>query len=308
MLDYLPILYLVALSLLIYRVAKSEKIKELLPLVLLSVFGIIIASFQGADPILFLSILIVFNLVAFSYGSKEGFFLVLFGIIYLFLGSLNFSVTIVAQAILFGLISEFWQIKFNSKSQSNKKVETNRDIVQIIIGGIILILFYSLKISYAEFSILMLIMLGYLTVNYGAANPATKLAKQMKKLERNFTKFGQGAAWLAMGSLAAMSFVPDKRYVVIIFFAIFIGDALATIIGLRFGKIKLPYNKKKSVAGSIAYFISVSAIPYFLYGPFAILLAVVATIAETLPIKLDDNFSVPAALILVYLIAEVLLF
>ncbi|MDE1846399.1 MAG: hypothetical protein KGH53_03940, partial [Candidatus Micrarchaeota archaeon] len=261
MFDYLPILYLFAFTLAIYRAARTQRVEELAPLALVSVIGIALALYQGANALLFISIVLLFNLIAFTYGSKKGFFLVLVGIIYVFLGSLNFSLNLVAQAMLFGMVSEFWQIKFNAQSESNKKVETNRDIVQIIIGSIILILFYSLKTSYAEFSILMLIMLGYLTVNYGAVNKGTKLAKHLLRLERDYTKFGQGAAWLALGALAAIGFVFDTRYIVIIFFAIFIGDALATIIGLRFGKTKLPYNKKKSIAGSLAYFISVSVIP-----------------------------------------------
>lgn len=308
MFDYLPVLYLIALSLLIYRAAKAQKAKELLPLALLGAFGIILALIQNANALLFFSILVVFDLIAFTYGSKEGFFLVLIGIVYLFLGSQNLSINIVAQAMLFGLISEFWQIKFNTKSQANRKVETNRDIVQIILGIIIIFIFYSVKMSYAEFSILMMIMLGYLTINYGAADGNSRFAKYMKNFERNFTKFGQGAAWLAIGALAAIGFVADTRYIMIVFFAIFIGDALATIVGVRFGKYKLPYNERKSIAGSLAYFVSMAIFPYILYGLFAIPLAIVATIVETLPLKIDDNFSVPTALIIIYLVAEVLVF
>jgi len=308
MIDYLPIFYLVAFALLIYRLARTEKASELFPLIPLLILGIIAAVYQGANPLLFFSIVVIFDTISLTYGSKEGFFLVLLGMTSIVLASVNLNINIVAQAMLFGLISEFHQIKFNKNSKSNSEVETKRDIVQIAIGSIILILFYSLKTSYAEFSILMLIMLGYLTINYGAANKGTKIAKYMKTLERNFTKFGQGAAWLALGALATISFVLDTRYIMIIFFAIFIGDSLATIIGIKFGKRKLPYNKKKSIAGSVAYFASVSVLPFLLYGIFAIPLAIVATVAETLPIKLDDNFSVPAVLIIIYLLAEVLVF
>jgi len=308
MVDILPIFYLIALTLLVYRVARSEKWRELAPLAVLIVVGALISIYQGANASLFVSVLIVFDMIAFTYSSKEGFFMVLIGIASLFFAVQYLSVGIVAQAMLLGLICEFSQIKFNKPKETDKKVETNRDIAQILFGAIILLLFYSIKTSYAEFIIIMLILLGYLTVNYGAANLNTKVAKSLKNLERSYTKFGQGAAWLAIGALATIGFVQDARYIVIIFFAIFIGDALATIIGIRFGKHKLPYNKKKSLAGALAYFLSVSLLPYLLYGPLAILLAALATVVETLPIKLDDNFSVPAVLIIVYLIAEFVVF
>jgi len=308
MIDILPIFYLISLTLLVYRIARSEKWKDILPLAILLTLGSLLSIYQGANALLFSSILVIFDLIAFTYSSKEGFFLVLVGIIYLFFGVQYMSVSLVAQAMLLGLLCEFSQIKFNKPKETDKKVETNRDIAQIIFGAIILLLFYSIKTSYAEFIIIMLILLGYLTVNYGASNVQTKVAVSLKNLERSYTKFGQGAAWLAIGALATIGFVQDAKYVVIIFFAIFIGDALATIIGIRFGKRKLPYNKKKSIAGAIAYFLSVAILPYSLYGPLAIPLAVLATVVETLPIKLDDNFSVPAVLIIVYLIAEVVVF
>ncbi|MDE1827709.1 MAG: hypothetical protein KGH65_00915 [Candidatus Micrarchaeota archaeon] len=306
--DLLSIFYLIALTLLVYRIARSDKLKDLFPLAILLVLGLLLSLYQGANALLFASILVVFDLIAFTYSSKEGFFMVLIGIVYLFFGVQYLSVNIVAQTMLLGLICEFSQIKFNKPKETDKKVETNRDIAQIAFGAIILLLFYSIKTSYAEFVIIMLILLGYLTVNYGASNAQTKVATSLKNLERSYTKFGQGAAWLAIGALATIGFVQDARYVVIIFFAIFIGDALATIIGIRFGKRKLPYNKKKSLAGAIAYFLSVAILPYALYGPLAIPLAALATAVETLPIKLDDNFSVPAVLIVVYIIAEFVVF
>lgn len=304
---YLPILYLVALSLLIYRFARSDKARELLPLSILIVMGAILSLYQGINILLFFSLVIVFDLISFTYPSKEGFFMELLGVLYLYVAANNFSISIVAQAMLLGLVAEFGRLKFKAGKIAAKRTETSRDIVQIALGIVVLALLYYLKTSYAEFSILALIMLGYLTVNYGAANATTKLSKLLSRLERNYTKLGQGAAWLAIGTIATIAFVSDARYIAIVFFAIFIGDSLATIVGMRFAKYKLPYNKHKSLSGSLVYFLSVSVLPYLLYGIFAIPLAIIATVVESLPIKFDDNFSVPAVLILVYLIVETIL-
>jgi uncharacterized protein (TIGR00297 family) len=88
-----------------------------------------------------------------------------------------------------------------------------------------------------------------------------------------------------------------------------VGDGAATLVGRRFGGARWPWNRKKSVAGSVALAIAGGAAGSFLcwwcrttiipppYGwysigaPFAA--AIVAAAVETVPIRLDDNLSVP---------------
>lgn len=86
------------------------------------------------------------------------------------------------------------------------------------------------------------------------------------------------------------------------------GDGLADIIGRRFGKSKLPWNGSKSWAGSLGMFFggwSLSIIivaiyiyadifsgPLIIYIPAISLIAVAATIVETLPIPDIDNISI----------------
>uniref|UniRef100_A0A5B6YX18 phytol kinase n=1 Tax=Davidia involucrata TaxID=16924 RepID=A0A5B6YX18_DAVIN len=91
------------------------------------------------------------------------------------------------------------------------------------------------------------------------------------------------------------------------------GDGVADIIGRRFGSLKLPYNQKKSWAGSISMFIfgflvATGMLYYFsVLGYFQMdlismmervaLVSLVATVVESLPVTgvLDDNISVPLA-------------
>ncbi|XP_024033090.1 probable phytol kinase 3, chloroplastic [Morus notabilis] len=94
------------------------------------------------------------------------------------------------------------------------------------------------------------------------------------------------------------------------------GDGSADIIGRRFGNRKLPYNRSKSIAGSIAmasggFLASVGYMYYFssfgfvevswekVLGFFIVSLA--TTLVESLPIstELDDNLTVPVSSILV---------
>ncbi|KAL3159181.1 hypothetical protein ABBQ32_011165 [Trebouxia sp. C0010 RCD-2024] len=90
------------------------------------------------------------------------------------------------------------------------------------------------------------------------------------------------------------------------------GDGLADIIGRKYGTVKLPFNKAKSWAGSLAMFTGgavmslafialYNALGYFPYGvqillPTVLSTSLVACAVESLPINqiIDDNFSVPA--------------
>ncbi|MHA1266307.1 MAG: diacylglycerol/polyprenol kinase family protein [Candidatus Helarchaeota archaeon] len=107
--------------------------------------------------------------------------------------------------------------------------------------------------------------------------------------------------WL-LGSIAIMGlFGRDVTLAAIINFAF--GDFLSTIIGERFGRHKLPYNKSKSLEGSLAFF-GITFIGVFLafywssfnYLLIAFISASVGTLIESaIPTNywLDDNFAVP---------------
>lgn len=87
------------------------------------------------------------------------------------------------------------------------------------------------------------------------------------------------------------------------------GDGAATLVGRRFGTRKWAWNRHKSVAGSLAMVVAggmagaflawwcrpaIVPPPYLwfsLFAPFAA--ALVAAGVETVPIRLDDNLSVP---------------
>lgn len=80
------------------------------------------------------------------------------------------------------------------------------------------------------------------------------------------------------------------------------GDGFATLIGRALPLSRLPWNTEKSVGGSLAFLLfgggAAFAITRFFGGPayMAVGIAVViAAIAESLPLRLNDNVVVPAA-------------
>jgi len=89
------------------------------------------------------------------------------------------------------------------------------------------------------------------------------------------------------------------------------GDGAATLIGRRVGGRRWPWNQDKTVAGTIGFALfggigavalacwtrpAVTPMPPWSFAILAPLAAaVVAALVETIPVRLDDNVSVPAA-------------
>ncbi len=74
----------------------------------------------------------------------------------------------------------------------------------------------------------------------------------------------------------------------------FVSDPIATIVGMKFGQKKIPYSRSKSWIGSLSFFLTAALLSsLFLPIPQAILLALIGTIVESLPIPEWDNLTVP---------------
>lgn len=79
-----------------------------------------------------------------------------------------------------------------------------------------------------------------------------------------------------------------------------VGDSFSTLIGVHFGKHKISFNRQKTWEGSIAGLLtSFIACLIITSLPLAIIAAVVGMIVESLPIRLDDNFTIPLAVSIV---------
>jgi dolichol kinase len=79
-----------------------------------------------------------------------------------------------------------------------------------------------------------------------------------------------------------------------------VGDAFSTLIGAHFGSHALPYNKIKSWEGMFAGMITAFlACLFLLPWPLAAAAAVIGMIVESLPLKLNDNFTIPLSVSIV---------
>jgi len=107
-----------------------------------------------------------------------------------------------------------------------------------------------------------------------------------------------GTTNFLIATLLVIIFLPKSIAIAATVFLVF-GDAVSTLIGMRFGRIKL-MGGRKSLEGSLSFFLvcigiglGLMQLPRIELTFWLILLgALVATITELLPIPLDDNLTV----------------
>lgn len=100
--------------------------------------------------------------------------------------------------------------------------------------------------------------------------------------------------WTLAGSLLTMLLFPDRRIVLVSFLYLALGDTAAALVGRNYGKIR--FSNGKSLEGSMACMaVCFLAGLVFFSWPVALLGAFCATVLETFPGKLNDNFWMPVA-------------
>lgn len=119
----------------------------------------------------------------------------------------------------------------------------------------------------------------------------------LNRFERKRVVVGYGSLLYLVGMLLLFSFLENPASIGASIIILAIGDGMATIVG-REGRVKIPYNKKKTVEGSLA-FLAFSLPVFFLSGVAGIAAVIAGAIIETLPTGVDDNITIPMACIAV---------
>ena len=115
--------------------------------------------------------------------------------------------------------------------------------------------------------------------------------------KRDKGRFVLGPLTLAGGVLAALLLFPIHTAKIAIF-ALAFGDGLASLVGKRFGKIRLAFFKDKTVAGSLTCFAAVFLSTFAVSGNFwkRLVLGIAGAGIEMLPLKDYDNLLIPIAI------------
>ncbi|WP_461829870.1 diacylglycerol/polyprenol kinase family protein [Aquifex sp.] len=110
--------------------------------------------------------------------------------------------------------------------------------------------------------------------------------------ERNLSKPGIQSFYLLLGVFISYLFFEKQAIYGIITLAV--GDAFSGMVGYYLGKRRLPYNPKKTLEGTLAFFISSFIALSLVTEPSkALVISLISAVVESLPLKLDDNFTIP---------------
>lgn len=181
--------------------------------------------------------------------------------------------------------------------------EVQRQIFHIILGIISIAILYYLGKGFLIAGVFFTILIGTILINLRIRDKKIPIVSWFEeKFERKDAHFaGWGSFWYAVGVLIAATYLTETSQIAAVIYILAFGDAVSTLIG-RSGKLKIPFNRNKSLEGSIAFFIA-SLTSYIFIGPLAIALSFVCALAESMPI-VDDNISIPIAAIIFLLVIK----
>jgi uncharacterized protein (TIGR00297 family) len=187
-------------------------------------------------------------------------------------------------------------------TRSEQFSEDSRQIVHVAVGSLALLLRY---LSAWE---AMILAGGAVAFNLYAL---PRLAGTLYRPGEVRRRLRSGIVLYPFAVLLLIVAFPDRRDIVAAAWGVLaFGDGMATLVGRRSSGARIPWNPEKSIAGSVAFIVFGGAAGSFLcwwcrstivpppYPWFSLwipwLAAVVAAAVETIPIRLDDNISVPA--------------
>jgi uncharacterized protein (TIGR00297 family) len=179
--------------------------------------------------------------------------------------------------------------------------ESARKLVHMAMGGFALLLRY---IPWWQAALLAGAALAFnLTI-------LPRYGRQLYRPADHVQRFPAGIVLYPISVLLLILAFPDRLDIAATAWGILaVGDGMATLIGKPYGRTRLPWNRDKSVLGTCAFVLfggiagaflawwcrpQVVPPPYLwfsLAAPFIAALA--AAFAETIPIRLDDNVTVP---------------
>ena len=177
--------------------------------------------------------------------------------------------------------------------------EIKRQLFHLIAGIILLILLYFNLINFLVLVVLFIggLLLSVISIKFNI--PILSWILDHLDREHDRKRFpGKGALTYLFGCILALLLF--ERNIAFASIAIMVvGDAIGPLVGIHFGKVKNPINKKKLIEGTLAGFImaSIAALIFVSYKE-AILASLVGMVVESLELKhkeffLNDNITIP---------------
>ncbi|VVB72681.1 Uncharacterised protein [uncultured archaeon] len=186
-------------------------------------------------------------------------------------------------------------------AEDRQELEFRRKLLHSLIGLFLLaLLFFSGRDALLQF-LGILLFAGSLMIVWMKDGRKIPVADWFEEtFERDAVKFpGYGAFWYVLGSFIFVLLIPDAPKIAAMLIALALGDSASTIIGIK-GSHHLPYNRRKTLEGSVAFFVFSLPVCLILGTESGLLFALLMTIVESLPVPLDDNLMIPLASMLFF--------
>jgi dolichol kinase len=180
-----------------------------------------------------------------------------------------------------------------------EKLDCQKEIFRKIIHLSVLILPFSYLTFFEKKEMIFIsafLLVGFLTadllrLNFSLAQ--VRFQRVFSPLLRNAEKKNKitGATWLFAGIFVTFLLFPKEIAVVSVYILI-ISDSAAAIVGKGVGKIKIA---EKTLEGSLAFFFStvVILIRFYSFSIAILCVAIIVTLTELMPLKINDNFLIP---------------
>lgn len=183
--------------------------------------------------------------------------------------------------------------------RDNKRRETGRDIVQISLGIVVAAVLLLLPMPYSAYLVFALMLFGYFMNSFFLNGSRGVYGKALAALERSDTTYGIGAMYLAAGTSLVVGFSGSSGLMLFGIVALFFADSAATIIGMRLGRHRIPYNRDKTFEGALSFFLILALLGIPLLGPYALPLAAALAFLESVRVHVDDNMRTGIAIALI---------
>ncbi|MFH1448417.1 MAG: hypothetical protein ABIG39_06135 [Candidatus Micrarchaeota archaeon] len=170
-------------------------------------------------------------------------------------------------------------------------MEKLRQWFHIGIGIMLLLLVWLAEREYVVLTVLCGFLCGITVLNLKLAGLRVPVIDELLSVfERPNTPPGYGAFWYAFGVLVIISFIQNADYVMAAILVLGISDGVSTIVGLGSSR-RLPYNKNKTVGGSLGFAI-VSLLSFVWIGALAIPFSIIGAFLEGVDLRFDDNLVI----------------
>lgn len=180
--------------------------------------------------------------------------------------------------------------------------EDERQVFHVFLGlsSIALVLLFGVQA--ASYVVALILLAGLLIVHLKLSGFSLgPLEHLVERFERPGVTPGYGAMTIAAGTLAIMTLIARKEEVLASLVILGFGDAASTLVGRR-SKRRLPYSRRKTWGGSIAFFAACIPAVYFAGLP-ALAVAALAAVVESLESGVDDNLLIAIACVVLFRLA-----